>query len=190
METCNPGCQATNPTHPPVQLPQPHIQAPPMNHPCTITARNATMTSKMESRRHTTRRLSKISLTSFDSVVIGHVMSLILREYGVVTVRKNVLDNGLNSGALSPTGTDANINNTIGAAHNTTSNFTNSRAELAANDDVVFGSTAVSLLSAATIAIIRIVNENMFNRGPLLQRATQSPAYIFIKFGVLSLICM
>ena len=145
-------CQPMNPTYP--QAPLRQTQAM-VNHPCTSTARiqRTTMTSKMKSR-------SKMSLTLFASVVIGHVIGLILREYGVANVGKNVLDIGLNSGAF--------------AVHNTVSNFTDSRAELAANDDIVLGSTAISMLSAAaTVAPIRIESEDMFDRGALLQRATR-----------------
>ena len=127
------------------------------------------MTSKMNSRPHATRGLTNISLTLFASVVIGYVIGLILSEYRVVTVRKNVLDNGLNSGAFSPTGTDSNINNRIGAAHNVTSHFTHSLAQLAVNDYIVL---------ASTVAIKRIESENMFDRRAQSPHLTPQPASV------------
>ena len=64
----------------------------------------------------------------------------------------------------------------IGSVYNTVSNFTDSRAELAAND-IVLGSTAISMVSVVTqvtVAPIRIESEYMFDRGALLQRETRA----------------
>ena len=114
--------------------------------------------------------------------VVEYVIGSIFYELCVLTVGKNALingsnvfDTGLNYGALPP--------NTISAAQNTASNFTNSCDGFALNKDIAFDLTALSTATAAVAPMIRIENENVFDSGPLSPHATQSPqaqtAFVF-----------
>ena len=157
LQAASPACLPINSVHPPTTT----TTSPSMNHPY------ASMPSTMTPQQHTPPRPSKISLL-FVSEIIGCVIGLILREFGVLAVGKNVLIDGFNvfddewnSAALSPITSDTN--DTTGATHNTASNFANLGATVGINNDIAFDLTAVLPAStAAPVATtIRIENANV-----------------------------
>ena len=133
----------------------------------------------MTQQPHTTSLTARISFNLFVLVVVVYEIGSISREFSVLAVGKNALINrfnvfynGLNYGALPPDTMDTN--DTTGAAHNTRSDFTKADPGFTLNNDITFDLTTLSPASiAALVATIRIENENIFDSGPLWQRATQ-----------------
>ena len=152
-------------------------------YPCAVQQEiQLIMLSKLTVGVHTTHRPAKISLILFVLAVMGCVIGLISREFGALTVRKNVLidgcnffDNGLNFNALLPNIIDTY--DTTGAVYSA-SNFINLRTTVALNSSITFDLTAVLVALLATT--IRIENKDIFDHETQSLHITHQPACAFV----------
>ena len=150
-------------------------------HPCAVQQEiQLRMQSRMTVGAHTTCRPAKISLILFVLAVMGCVIGFILREFGALTVRKNILidgcnffDNGLNFNALLPNIIDTN--DTTGAVY-ITSNFIDLRTTVALTSSITFDLTALAAVIATTI---QIENKDIFDRETQSLHITTQPAFVF-----------